>query len=89
MFRQLIPDRMHKAQTLDEQEVLAGTSQQSTPVQFPSPQEHDLASSTTTIHPLKPIASLRLTCHTWLSYDILQNNTQYLSRFESENRHYL
>ncbi len=44
MFRRLIPDRRHKAQALDEQEVLAGTTQQSTPVQFPSPREHDLAS---------------------------------------------
>jgi glycolate oxidase len=44
MFRRLIPDRKHKAQTLDEREVLAGAIQQSTPVQFPPPREHDLAS---------------------------------------------
>ncbi len=44
MFRRLIPDHRHKAQALDEQEVLAGITQQSTPVQFPSPREHDLAS---------------------------------------------
>src|SRR5258708_9748675 len=44
MFRRLIPGRRHKAQALDEQEVLAGITQQSTPVQFPSPREHDLAS---------------------------------------------
>src|SRR5260370_38494067 len=44
MFRRLIPDHRHKAQALDEQEVLASTTQQPKPVQFPSPREHDLAS---------------------------------------------
>ena len=44
MFRRLIPDHRHKAQALDEQEVLASTTQQPRPVQFPSPREHDLAS---------------------------------------------
>jgi len=44
MFRRLIPDHRHKAQALEEQEVLASTTQQSRPVQFPSPREHDLAS---------------------------------------------
>src|SRR3954447_21396579 len=44
MLRRLLRDHRHKAQALNKQEVLASTIQQSTPVQFPSPRAHDLAS---------------------------------------------